>query len=214
MWSCLVFYFGIDEREEQLIRAFSFGKDLCQSLFSLVMQTAVFIVSLMQSTSALMVRICMNKRLCVRSYCWGHCVWTWAEEWKQVASSHLGGTCFFVFAVWCCLMLFDAVWRISLTGLGVLEERMMWSGLWFWCSMKGQSQAAGTWTLQQDSANSTWKELINLSWENYNSLQSGMRHAGGMGDHCQTSAMLLCLFGSLQEGGGTPGSPLSMSLAR
>lgn len=34
--------------------------------------------------SGLMVRICTNNRLCVRSYCWGHYVWTCAEAWKQV----------------------------------------------------------------------------------------------------------------------------------
>lgn len=159
MWSCLFFCFGVDVREEQLIRALSFGKDLCQSLFSfllfLVMQTAVFIVSPIQCTSGLMVRICMSNRLCVRSCCWGHYVQTCAEAWKQVALSHLcwvlGGTCFFAFAVWC----------MSLTGSGFLEKWMIWSQLWPWCSIKRQSQAAGMWTpLQLGSANNTQKELV------------------------------------------------------
>lgn len=65
-------------------------------------------------------------------------------------------------------LLFDAVWCMSLTGsYRFLEERMIWSGLWPWCSIKGQSQAVGTWTpLWQGSADNTWKELINLFWEN------------------------------------------------
>lgn len=43
-----------------------------------------------------------------------------SEAWKQVALSHLcwvlGGTCFLV-------LLFDAVWCMSLIGLGFLEEK-------------------------------------------------------------------------------------------
>lgn len=199
MWGCLFFYFEVDVREEQLIRAFSFGKDLCWSLFSLVMQTAVFIVSPIQCTSGLRVRICMSSRLCVRSHCWGHYVWTCAEAWKQVALSQLcwvlgDGAAFGFAAFWfCCLMLFDAVWCMSLTGLGFLEERMIWSGLWPWCSIKEQSQAARTWTPpQQGSANNTWKEWINLSWENYNSIQSGtMQHGWSLLNLCNAVVSVL-----------------------
>lgn len=50
--------------------------------------------------------------------------------WGMEASGFLSPGRYLLFC-FCCLMLFDAVWCISLTGLGVLEERMMWSGLWF-----------------------------------------------------------------------------------
>lgn len=119
MWSCLFFYFGVDVREDQLIRAFSFGKHLCWSLFSLV-QTAVFIVWPIQSTSGLMARICMSNRSCVRSCCWGHLDMCWVRhgsKWLSLTCVECWETPAFL------VLLSDAVWCVSLTGSGFLEEK-------------------------------------------------------------------------------------------
>lgn len=121
MWSCLFFYFGVDVREEQLIRAFSFGKDLCWSLFFPWCKQLCLLCNQYKARLVLW-----------QKYSWAiGCVWgriaedttsghVLSEAWKQVALSHLcwvlGDTCFLV-------LLFDAVWCMSLTGLGFLEEK-------------------------------------------------------------------------------------------
>lgn len=117
------------------------------------------------------------------------------------------------YLLFCCWCFMDAC---LLQARGFLEERMIGSGLWAWCSIKGQSQAAGsTWaSLGQGSANNIEKELIHLSWQNYNSIQSGMGCAASIGWSLLDLCNALCLFWSLQEGGGSHGSPLSMGLAR
>lgn len=169
MWSCLFFYFGVDMREKQLLRAFSFGKNLCQSLFSFLLffgcaNSCVYCVTstvhfwsygknMHEQQVMCEVLLLGTLRLDVLRHGSKLLSLTCVEGWQIPA---------FLF------LLFDAVWCMSLTGsYRFLEERMIWSGLWPWCSIKGQSQAVGTRTpLWQASADNTWKELINLFWEN------------------------------------------------
>ena len=143
-------------REEQPRRAFSFGSswDLCQSLFSffllfLVMQTAVFIVSPKTKRpwshySALLVLwweyACATGHVCevllLDTLCLATC---WGMEANSSLSPVSSAGRYLLF---CCCYFMDVC---LLQAQGFLEERMIWSGLWAWCSVNGQSQAAGTW---------------------------------------------------------------------
>lgn len=165
LWSCLFLYFGVDIREEQPSSAFSFGStwDLCQSLFPffllfLVMQTAVFTVSPKPKCpwshySPLLVL--WWEYACAAGHVYEVLLldtlrlatW-WGMEANSSLSPVLSAGRYLLF---CCCCFTDIC---LLQAQGLLEERMMWSGLWAWCSINAPSQAAGIWALLgQSSAN-------------------------------------------------------------
>lgn len=174
LWHLLL-YFGVNTSKKQSSKAFSFGSAwvLCQSLFtffllSLVMQTAVYIVSPkpkrpLSRYSALLV-LWWEYTLATGHFCEVLLLDTLYSHNMRHGSKFLSLTCvkcgkiltefwFWDFFLFCFMNV------CLLQTQGFLEGRMIWSWLWAWCNVNGQIQAAGTWApLGQCSDNNIQKD--------------------------------------------------------